>query len=62
MTLIQSALGFIATLAAVLYFSHLDKKSGVDEHRLIISIIGMVSMTCLFFMLANILIAIGVLK
>ena len=62
MTLLQSALGFIATLAVIFYFSKEDKKSGVDNHRLIISITGMVSMMCLFFLLANILIAIGVLK
>ena len=62
MTLFQSALGLIATLTVIFFCSRADKKSGVDNHRLIISIIGMVSMTCLFFLLANILIAIGVLK
>ena len=62
MTLIQSILGFIATVVAILYFSKKDKESGVDNNRLIISITGMLCMTFLFFMLVNILIAIGVLK
>ena len=62
MTLLQSALGFIATLVVIFYFSKKDKESGVDNNRLIISITGMVSMTCLFFMLANILVALGILK
>ena len=62
MTLLQSALGFIATLAIIFYFSKKDKESGVDNNRLIISITGMVSMACLFFLLANILIAAGILK
>ena len=62
MTLIQSVLGFIATLAVIFYFSKKDKESGVDNNRLIISITGMLCMTFLFFLLVNILIAMGVLK
>ena len=62
MTLIQSLLAFAATVIVILYFSKKDKESGRDDHRLIISITGIVCMMALFFLLVNILIAIGVLK
>ena len=62
MTLFQSAVGFAASIAVILYFSHADKKSGVDNHRLIISIVGILSMMCLFFLLVNLLVIFGVLK
>ena len=62
MSLIQSILGFAASVAVILYFSKKDKESGTDEHRLIISIVGVLSMMCLFFLLVNVLIATGVLK
>lgn len=62
MTLIQSALAFAATVVVILYFSKKDKQSGTDEHRLIISITGIVCMMALFFLLVNILIVTGILK
>ena len=62
MSLIQSVLAFVATVIVILYFSKKDKESGVDEHRLIISIAGIMCMTSLFFLLVNILLVTGVLK
>ena len=62
MTLIQSLLLFVATVGVILYFSKKDKESGVDNHRLIISITGIACMAALFFLLTNILIVIGILR
>jgi|GEM_PF-5369738 len=62
MTLIQSVLAFAATVMVILYYSKKDKESGTDNHRLIISIAGIMCMMALFFLLVNILIATGVLK
>lgn len=61
MSLLNSALGFIASILLIVVCSVADKKSGVDKHRVIIAIAGIFAMMCLFFLLINILVANGLL-
>ena len=62
MSLTMSAVGFALCLALIMICVIIDKKSGEDRCRLIISITGIVAMMCLFFLLVNLMIAAGVLK
>lgn len=62
MTLVQSALGLIATLLIAIGCSRYDKKHGGDKFRVVIAVAGILAMMCLFFLLVHILVASGVLK
>lgn len=62
MTLLQSALGLVATLIIAIGCSRYDKKHGGDKLRVITAIAGIMAMMCLFFLLVHILVASGVLK
>ena len=62
MNLAQSTLALIASFAVIFLFSMKDKKSGVDNSRVIIGVAGIMAMMSLFFFLVNLLVAFGVLK
>lgn len=62
MSLTTSAIAFALSIALIIVCAIIDKKRGDDRCRLIISITGIVSMMCLFFLLVNLLIAAGMLK
>lgn len=62
MTLMQSALGFIASLIIAVGCSFYDKKHEGDKFRVLIAVAGIMAMMCLFFLLVNILLSSGVLK
>lgn len=61
LSLLNSALGLFASLLLIAVCSVADKRSGVDKHRLIISIAGIFAMMCLFFLLVNLLVVNGLL-
>lgn len=58
----MSAVGFALSIALIVVCVIIDKKRGEDKFRLIISITGIVSMMCLFFLLVNLLLTTGLLK
>lgn len=62
MSLTMSAVGFALSIALIVVCVIIDKKRGEDKFRLIISITGIVSMMCLFFLLVNLLMTTGLLK
>lgn len=62
MSLTMSAVGFALSIALIVICVIIDKKRGEDKFRLIISITGIVSMMCLFFLLVNLLLTTGLLK
>ena len=62
MSLTMSAVGFALSIALIVICVIIDKKRGEDKFRLIISITGIVSMMCLFFLLVNLLMTTGLLK
>lgn len=62
MSLTMSAVGFALSIALIIVCVIIDKKRGKDQCRLIISITGIMSMMCLFFLLINLLLATGLLK
>lgn len=62
MSLTMSAVGLVACLVLIFVCSMLDKKSGEDRSRLIISIAGIMAMMCLFFLIANLLLEFGILR
>ncbi|MEA5136915.1 MAG: hypothetical protein VB035_12345 [Candidatus Fimivivens sp.] len=62
MSLTMSAVGFALSIALIVVCVIIDKKRGEDKFRLIISITGIVSMMCLFFLLVNLLLTTGLLK
>ncbi|MFV0496844.1 MAG: hypothetical protein ACK5L0_01555 [Candidatus Fimivivens sp.] len=62
MSLTTSAVGFAFSIALIIVCFFIDKKRGDDRCRLIIAITAILSMMYLFFLLANILVATGVLK
>lgn len=62
MSLTMSAVGFALSIVLIVVCVIIDKKQGKDKCRLIISITGIVSMMCLFFLLVNLLMTTGLLK
>ncbi|KAF5028534.1 hypothetical protein DSECCO2_658070 [anaerobic digester metagenome] len=62
MSLTMSAVGFALSIVLIVVCVIIDKKQGEDKCRLIISITGIVSMMCLFFLLVNLLMTTGLLK
>ena len=58
----MSAVGFALSIVLIVVCVIIDKKQGEDKCRLIISITGIVSMMCLFFLLVNLLMTTGLLK
>lgn len=62
MSLTMSAVGFALSIVLIVVCVIIDKKQGEDKCRLIISITGIVSLMCLFFLLVNLLMTTGLLK
>lgn len=62
MSLTMSAVGFALSIVLIVVCVIIDKKQSEDKCRLIISITGIVSLMCLFFLLVNLLMTTGLLK
>lgn len=59
MSLLQSAIGLLVSLAISIGCTIIDKKNKQDKYRLLICIAGIMALMCLFFLLINLLVAFG---
>lgn len=59
MSLTMSAIGLAFCITIIIVCTIIDKKSGVDNLRVLISVTGIMTMMFLFFLLANLLVLSG---